>query len=493
MSLLIILASIAIVTIVMLLPRRGKDDVGGDHLRGQLLATGEQIARQIKREKMPTRLFVGGVPIPVGVEDRGFLLAGAPGTGKSQAITRILDTLRADGHRAIIADPSSIFFTRYADGRAVLFNPFDSRSVPWSPLAEIGQIEDCAAVAKSIIPDGHGAESSWNAATQAVLEGILRYCWQNKLTNSDLFDLACVSDAVSLQQLLAGTPAMAIVGNARYFGEVRPGLGRYLRAFGYLDPDAGCDVFSIRDFITKSDGWLFVTYDQGQLAALRPVIQCVVDTASRAVLSLPPSTGDRSTQRRTWFILDELPLLGSISSIVPLLTNGSKHGAAVLAGIQTVAQLREAYGPDQSQTILATLGTWLTLRVPDSETAEYMSRSLGDTEIRRVVKSGGSSTKSGDLGKGKNNNWSEQYTVQRAVMPAELQNLSDLCGYLNIAGPLPACPVRLPLAERRKPVAEPFVRSERKSRQPVRQPVPQADGQADDADEAEIPEFSLDK
>ena len=491
--LFILLVVIALAVILMASGK--KQNKKRDHLRGQQLATGDQVSELIQRQKLPTRLEIGGVPIPISVEDRGFLLAGSQGTGKSQAVTRILDGLRAAGHRVIVSDPSGIFYSRYAQPGDSLLNPFDRRSVKWSPLSEIREIEDCAALAKSVIPDGVGAESSWNDAAQAVLEGILRYCWQNKLTNSDLFNLACISSADELQQLLAGTPAMTVVGNARYFGEVRPGLGRHLRAFEYLDPDAGVGDFSIRSFIENGGGSLFIVYKQTQRDALRPNIQCALDVASRAVLDLPPAAADRSQQRRTWFVLDELPLLGRISSLVTLLTNGSKHGSAVIAGIQSVAQLREVYGHDQAQTILATLGTWLTLRVPDAETSEYMSKALGDAEIRRVVQSGGESHGKRGGGKNQANNWQEQYSMQRVVMAAELQNLPDLCGYLNIAGPLPACPVRLPFAARRAPAAEPFVQAERKPRQPA-QPAAQAaadEAEASDLDPDEIPEFSLDK
>ena len=235
-----------------------------------------------------------------------------------------------------------------------------------------------------------------------------------------------------------------------------------MKSFAALDQAVGADGFSIRDFISDQSGWLFVSFKQSQRDALRPLIAAAIDIASRAVLDLPPAAGSRSDQARTWFVLDELPLLGRISSLVTLLTNGSKHGASAIVGLQTVAQLRETYGQHQAQTVLATLGTWLTLRVSDPETADYMSRNIGDEEIRRVVSSGGTSSKSLEFGSQTSENWGEQYTTQRVVLPSELQNLPDLCGYLNIAGPVPACPIRLSLAEQRHPVAEAFVQAERK-------------------------------
>lgn len=469
-----------------------KSKPGSDHLRGQVLVPGDEVVREIKRQKMETRLEIGEVPIPISVEDRGFLLAGSPGTGKSQAITRCLDTLQSDGHRAVIADASGIFYSRYATTASVLFNPYDRRSVVWSPLADITSPEDCAAMARSIIPDGVGDSSEWNGYAQTLLEAVLEHAWESNLTTGEVLRLATVASADELRQTLPPGPVMALLDKdaSRMLGSIRAIVGSRLKPFAALDQAAGRDAFSIRSFITNESGWLFVSYKQSQRDAMRPLIAAALDIASRAVLDLPPAQGNRAEQRRTWFVLDELPLLGRIGSLVTLLTNGSKHGSAVIGGIQTISQIRETYGREQAQTILSTLGTWLTLRVTDTETADYMSRALGDEEIRRVIQSGGEGGTTGN--RSTSENWSEQYTTQRVVMPAELQNLPDLCGYLNIAGPLPACPVRLPLAEQRAPVAEPFVQAERKPRQAAPRADIENDEQEQDAAQAEKPtEFSL--
>ncbi len=431
-------------------PGDGTDDA--DNLRGQSLATIAGITKTLRREGTKTRLEIGGVPIPVGVEDRGFLLAGSPGTGKSQAITKMLDTLQADGHRAVIADASGIFFSRYAAAGAVLLNPYDRRSVNWSPLAEIRSPEDSAALARSIVPDGQGNDASWHMYAQTLLDAVLRHVWSTNSNNGEFLRLATHASTDELRSILPPGPVTALLdpGSERMLSNVRAIVGAHLQPFAALEPSAGRDAFSIRSFIENENGWLFVTYRQSQLSAMKPLIAAALDVASRAVLDLPPATGDRSRQRRTWFVLDEMPLLGRITSLVTLLTNGSKHGAAVIAGIQTVAQLRDAYGHDQAQTVLATLGTWLTLRVNDAETADYMSRALGDEEIRRVVKSGGKNDS------GKSDNWSEQHSTRRVVMPSQLQNLRDLHGFLNISGDLPACAVTLPIAEHRAAAAPAF-------------------------------------
>lgn len=442
-------------------PGDGKDDAV--NLRGQSLATVAEIKKQIRRDGTKTRLEIGGVPIPVSVEDRNFLFAGTVGVGKSQAITKVLDTLQRDGHRAVIADPSGIFYSRYAGRGAVLLNPFDRRSVSWSPLADIESPEECMAMAQSIVPDGQGNDASWYQYSQVLLDAVLRHVWSANGTTGEFVRLATYASTDELREVLPPGPVMALLdsGSERMLSNARSIIGTHLQPFAALDPAAGRDAFSIRRHITDSQGWLFVTFKQSQLRAVKPLIAAALDVASRAVLDLPPAAGDRSQQRRTWFILDEMPLLGRVSSLLTLLTNGSKHGAAVLCGLQAISAVRATYGDDDAQTILATFGTWLTLRVPDPETAKYMSGAISEEEIRRTIKSSGKSDG------GPSNNSQEQYSTRPVVMPSQLQNLSDLKGYLNISGDYSVCAVTLPVAEQRKPAAEPFEPAPLRSSIPV--------------------------
>lgn len=473
--------------------RPGDADGDADNLRGQQLVTVNEIKKQIRGQKTKTRLEIGGVPVPIAVEDGNFFLAGSPRTGKSQAITIMLDRLQTDSHRAVIADASGIFYSRYAGDDAVLLNPYDRRSVSWSPLADIESPEDCSAMSRSIVPDGHGNDASWHTYAQTLIDAVLRHVWSTNGTNGDLLRLATHASTDELRSILPAGPVTALLdpGSERMLSNVRSIIGVHLQPFSALDPRAGRDAFSIRAHIMDdSSGWLFVAYKQSQLSAMRPLLAAALDIASRAVLDLPPAAGDRAKQKRTWFVLDELPLIGRITSLVTLLTNGSKHGAAVVAGLQAVSQLRDTYGHDQAQTLLACLGSWLVLRVSDAETAEYMSKSLGDEEIRRVVNSGGKNDS------GKSNNWSEQHSSRRVVMPSQLQNLPNLRGYLNISGDFPVCAVTLPIAEQRRPAAPAYEPAPLRSTVPV--PVAAVTSDADPstadttADGADVP-FSLER
>lgn len=428
------------------------------HRRGAKIADAGSVARSLKGE--PSRFSFGGIPVPIALETRSFLLAGSPGTGKSQALTCALDELRADGARAIVADASGQFLQRYHGTDDVILNPFDSRARDWSPLSEIEAISDCAAMARSMVPDSEGEGKVWSSYAQQFLEGVLEYLFSlgAGATNGELFRIVTVATTEELREILRGSPAVALVGegNERMFSSVRGSTIDALSAIRHLNPESGADAFSIRKHIRdEAAGWLFLSYQQQQRPALARLISCQLDVAARAVLELPPDLN-----RRVIFALDELPLLGKVQSLIELLSNGRKHGGVVFAGLQTIAQLRELYGRETSQTLLANIGSWLTLRVSDAETAEYMSKNLGDEEKLRVTRSGGESQKSMELGgQTKSDNWSEQIVKDRIVMPSELQNLPDLTGYFNLAGPTPTTKITLDIVPS-KTVAQAFVQAQ---------------------------------
>lgn len=450
------------------------------HRRGARLWGERQLAKVLRRQN--SRFAVGKIPVPIDLETRGFLLAGAPGTGKSQTLTHALDSLRSDGATAIIADASGIYTSRFfEEGKDVTINPFDNRCAAWSPLAELESIADIPAMCKSLIPDADGEARVWSSYAQTALGAILEHCLEAGANNGEIFRLTAVADLEELRSIFAGTPAqpLAAEGNEKMFASVRGSMTDALPAIRHLDPAVGADGFSIRKHIaTGAPGWIFLSYQQQHRDTLRSLIAACADVSARAVFGLPPSP-----TRRVIFALDELPLLGKIQSIVDLATNGRKHGAVIFAGLQTIAQINAIYGRDTAQTLLACLGSWLVLRVSDAETAEYMSKYLGDEEKTRIVKSGGKSSQVLQNGS-TSSNWQEQVVKDRVVLPSELQALPDLRGIFNLAGPVPAAVVNLKIAAQRQ-ITEAYIPAPARKRLPVQRQVMNGNTQGDA--EVELP------
>lgn len=418
-----------------------------DHLRGGKLVDERTLQKLAKKEDPKAEVFIGGCGIPKRLEARHFLLSGTTGSGKSMAFYQIATVARRRGDAAVVADINAEMLGRFYDperGDAIL-NPVDFRSESWSPLAEIFNDWDCDRISKSIIPPGEGSSGEWNHYAQTLLSAILSKVWRENGKNFDLGNLALFSSSEELAETLKGTQASLLFapGSERMLGSIRTILATYCQPFSYLKPDAGRDAFSITKFIqaeaAKPRGaFLFFPVRDDFFKSFRLLIAGQIDIAISALLS----TEDNEA-RRVWFFLDEAASWGRLASAADLLTKARKKGGCGVLGVQAISQVRETYGRDGAQTLLSNLGTWLTLRAGDSDTADFMSKNIGDEQVRRLVESSNHE---------RQKSVSEQIVVERVIMAADLQNLPDLKGILNIAGALPAGWVRIPISSLKRTV-----------------------------------------
>jgi type IV conjugative transfer system coupling protein TraD len=413
------------------------------HRRGTQFGVVQEVARRIRKLKLQHDIAIGEVPFPRKMEPYHLLKFGGTGSGKSVGFTHLLDAVHKRNDRAMVVDSGGIYVTRYFNPQQDrLLNPLDERGVAWSPFAEMENAWDADSLAKSMIPDAEGNSAEWNRYAQALLSAILRRCHERgEATNGKLLHYACVASADELRPLVSGLPAASLLaeGNERMLGNVRGIMGSYLSGLSYLPATDGDESFSIRDWIQHDkSGWLFLPYQDDQLDSLKHLIACWIDIASRSILSLSPDE-----HRRIWLSIDEAASLGRIQTLEAFLTKARKYGGCAVIGLHSISQLRALYGHDNAQTLLSCLSTWLVLRAADAETAEYLSRHIGDHEIRRIVESGGNNQQ------GDSRNWSEQITQERVVMASELQSLPNLNGYLRLAGHYPVCPITLKIPAKR--------------------------------------------
>lgn len=401
--------------------------------RGSVVANSDTVAKLVKKQKKRSDITLAGVPIPVDSEPYHYLAVGSTGVGKSVAISTFIRTAKERGDTLIIVDSGGNFLQGHFDPETdFVFNPYDSRCVGWSPTAEMQGAWDAQALARSIVPDGTGESKEWNAYTQTFVSSVLRRLWEKKQLSLAHFLYAIqVAPLEELRELLAGTPAASQLEAEKTFGAIRTIASSYLNAYEYLPTNR--PVFSVTQMIrAEHSGALFLTYREDQLDSVRSMLACLLDVVARTVLSLSPDP-----DRRVWLIIDEFASIGKIQSIEQVATKARKNGGCLVVGIQSVSQLQERYGEHGAQTILSCLSTWLVLRCSDTETAEYMSKYVGEVEVLRSQQ-GLSQSDSGQT-----ESLQEQTTTQRAVLPSQLQALPALQGFLKLAGSYPICNVKL--------------------------------------------------
>ncbi|HEX8758231.1 MAG TPA: type IV secretion system DNA-binding domain-containing protein [Steroidobacteraceae bacterium] len=422
----------------VVLSRRG---AGGDaHKRGARILDGRAAQRRTARRRLlrPQRLLtLAGIGIAPGDETKHFKLIGTTGTGKSTAIRELLAAALDRGDRAVITDPDGGYLARFHDaGRGdVILNPFDSRSVQWNPFAEVREPYDAEQLAGSLIPsteDPSGRE--WRGYARTFLTAVVRRCHETgRRDAAELWRLIAMAPGTELRPIVAGTPAQPFLEpeNARMFGSIRSVAGSAAAALEHVQARRA-RPFSVRDWVERGRGALFLPYRANQIAALRTVIATWVRLAIFEIMSR------ESEERRLWLIVDELDALGAIDGLKDALARLRKFGGRCVLGFQSIAQVSSTYGAGEAQTIVENCGNTLILRCSASEhggTSQFASRLIGEREVARRTTSRGRDGNGFPGGRGwrRSTQTGEQRITEAAVLASELEQLPDLTGYLKTA------------------------------------------------------------
>jgi type IV conjugative transfer system coupling protein TraD len=410
--------------------RTGKGLGSNEYLRGARFGTVRQVKRALWRQAKGS-LSIGGVPVPSAFETEHVLLCGAPGTGKTNLIVKMLAGILASRQRAIVYDTAGTFVEKFfRPGVDTLLNPLDARTAQWSPWVDVPRDYHYDQIAESTIPDKRG-DPFWAKAARGTLVAVLRKLAQQKHTYvSLLLDRLLRSKLKDLAAFAAGTDAAAFISTEgeRTSAGIQAELASVMRSFSYLDDTE--DGFSIRDWVEKGreGSWLFVTVKADQLPSLRPLITVWLDIAISAIMSLPP---DRD--RRLYCVVDELPTLQKLPSLSDFLARARKYGGCGILGFQSYPQLEATYGIQDAAAITGYCSTWVALRANDTATAKHVSENLG--QVEQVEANEGMSYGVNDMRDGVN--LSRLQVTRPLVMHTEVTNLPNLSGFLRFGRNLP--------------------------------------------------------
>ncbi|WP_062731450.1 type IV secretion system DNA-binding domain-containing protein [Sphingobium abikonense] len=410
--------------------RTGKGLGSNQFLRGARFGTARQLRRQLLRSRKGS-FAIGGVPVPDAFEPEHILICGAPGTGKTNIIVKMLGGMRKQGKRAIVYDTAGTFVEKfYRPGHDILLNPLDDRADCWSPWVDVPRDYHYDQIAESTIPD-KGGDPFWAKAARGTLVAVLRKLARHERTLvSGLLETVLRSPLKTLASFAEGTDAAAFISmeGDRTSAGIRAELASVMRSFSYLDDTA--DGFSIRDWVAneEDDSWLFITVKADQLPSLRPLVTVWLDIAISAIMSLPP---DR--KRRLYCVIDELPTLQKLPSLSDFLARARKYGGCGILGFQSYPQLEATYGIQDAAAITGYCSTWVALRANDTPTAKHVSENLG--QVEQVEANEGMSYGVNDMRDGVN--LSRMQVTRPLVMHTEVTNLPNLVGFLRFGRNLP--------------------------------------------------------
>ncbi|MBE4028418.1 type IV secretion system DNA-binding domain-containing protein [Vibrio parahaemolyticus] len=418
--------------------KRGKEIKEDKYIRGAKLVSAEKLKGEIVEKHGVSDLTLGDFPIPTGFSKKHTLISGTTGAGKSTALTHLLKAIRARGDRAVVYDKKGEFVEMfYRDGVDHILNPADSRSHQWTPWEEMESPFDADWISETLLPSSNsnsGSEKFFTSSARAVVSAALQNLYlDGPKSLLSLLRATAWNDLELLKELVAGTPAETYFNedNERTLESIRSTIVDGVRPLRLLKEENKKGFFSIRDWIVEGDepnaddSWLFLPVRESEIEIQKPLISTWIQAAAKGLMARGVNN-----ERTLWIVVDELPSLKKIPALSMLMAEGRGFGAAVVLGIQEINQLEEEFGKNTSKTILGLCSTQFHFRLNNADTAEWVSKVLGEAEREEVDEDLNYSAD--DIRDGVR--VSSKRQSRKIVLPSEIMDLPDLSCFAKIWG-----------------------------------------------------------
>lgn len=420
-------------------------------VRGTRVVSAKQL-RKICQESDP-QIDVGTIPMPIKVENLHLMIGGATGSGKSVLLRKMAASVQKRRERMFVIDPNGDLMSRFYQPGDIVLNPYDLRSVGWVFFNEVRADYDWKRLAHSLVPMSQDKSAEeWNDFGRLLLRETAKKMHRQGDTDiMALFRLCTIEAPDILKDFLEDTLAESLFTGSneasKALSSARFVLSNKLSEHTSMKPGD----FSIRSWLEDPQGGsLFINWREDMASAMKPLVSAWADVFITSVLSM---TEDR--HRRWWMFIDELASLDALPSLEAGLTKGRKNGLRIVAGLQSTSQLEHVYGRTMATTIRASFRNLAVLggSKTDPQTADDMSKSLGEHEVRRLEYSVSRSVDT--------RNTSDQYRreTERVVTASEIQSFKDLSGYVAFAGDYPIAKVQMRFEEFDEVVA-PFMETQ---------------------------------
>lgn len=402
-------------------------------------ALNKKLAQAAKKSPLST-LKVGETILPFELEPKHMLILGTAGSGKgvllNQLIVQINKRKQQHSTKCVFYDLKGEFVAKQLGKSDLIFSPFDQRSLKWNLFNDLETPPDFDVVARSLFASPEKSSAYWyNCAGDCFRTGLIYLKRNNKTSNAELWDFFSqpliaiqaafktlpVSEQGALKHIdKSDSPASASIISI---------LQERIQFFRYLvDVDGD---FSFRKYIREEPAKkstqpnLFILNIEQYATIFKPLMTLVIDMMAREVLSLPDKL-----DRRIFFIIDELGTLNRMDSVLQIETVGRSKGASLICANQDLGRIEEQYGRANLKTFYNNFNTTFTFRIREPETAEFLSRAIGEQQIIKTSQS--RQLNPGEVGDRKSIN--EQEKLERLILPTEFQSLPDLHAIVNIAG-----------------------------------------------------------
>ncbi len=384
------------------------------HKRGREESTFEKArkaAESINAADGLPGIFMGGLEVPWKDRTSHFAFAGTTGSGKSTQI-RLLqqDVLPLVGRnvdqRALIYDAKLDAYSQLEGVRLntdpITLNPFDKRSPGLNLSSDIVNPASALQIATTLFYDRPGSNEFFTFTARRLGAGVLQAFILRKLrgeiaewTFSDWCRV--MTDPDHITHVLTNTPEtrkiLKSLQDPETISNVMSTIGSYITHYEIIGAlwdrkDEERDTtreepVSIKKWASDQKGSILIMSRTDEATEAVDALNAVIFTlAAQYSLALP-----NSTQRSTWFFLDEVAEGKKLPYLTKLALKGRSKGCCIVIGFQDIDGVRLTYGEKEGNQIVAMCAyRWLG-KIDSDVTQVWASNQLGTKEVELPVQS----------------------------------------------------------------------------------------------------------
>jgi type IV secretion system protein VirD4 len=337
----------------------------------------------------------GKIALPRSLSVMHGLIFGGSGTGKTRGYF-MANCAEVENTSLVVTDPKSELwkFTSGYHNKALKFAPTEpeaSQCFNWIPLCNDARMSELCARALMTAGSTSNTDQFWIDSETAFLSAIFAHTATTKYpTPLTAYRLFTRQKPEELMQQLLHSPSyvareQAIVfeqTDARIKGAIVPAIASRLQFMR----DPSLQLFTSASLEAPNFGQLRRTptavywcLREQDIARLRPLTSLFFTVLLEQIAGEEVPEGETSVPITA--MLDEFANIGKIPDFETTISLARGRGVALWLGIQSLSQIKQTYGEHAAQTIMSNCATKVALHGLDYQTAEYVSKSLGEQTI----------------------------------------------------------------------------------------------------------------
>ena len=388
--------SIAGLCVFLLWSRFGRNLKTEEKKEGSaIILTADEVKKKLQSINQASNFTIGTMPLVKNTETRHFLVTGSTGSGKTNLMHSLLPQVESKKQPAIVIDQTGEMIARYYNPERgdIIFNPFDDRGQAWDFWADCSNQEELERFSQILFSFNRKKSRShsdpfWERSAEYVFNACVEYLVKTKNTTlKSLKQMTIDANLETLQISLKGTSA------ERYLTDDGKGvassvlsmLATTTKPMSHLSDNSTAGKFSLKNHFGNiqngSNAWLFLSTKPSSRELTLPLVACLAELSLSQLMDI-----GINNNRRVWCIFDELASLGNLPALSPLMAEGRKYGACVIAALQSLNQLYENYGHYAGSSIFGQFGTAFFFRNTEPAIAKLFSDMCGTETVTRQQK-----------------------------------------------------------------------------------------------------------